>query len=144
MPKILVAVDGSEHALHALERVVERCRAGENVQIHLLNVQIPVDSGHARMFVSQDDVEGYHREEGMAALRSARDLLEREGLPYQHHVVVGHVAQTIAAFAAQQGFDEIVMGTHGRTGLAGLLLGSVAAEVKRVSKLPVTLVPRAA
>lgn len=138
--KIVVGLDGSEHALRAVDKVIERRAAGEDVEIYLLNVQIPVQSGHARMFVSHDDLQEYYRGEGLAALAAARQRLEERGIPHAHHVAVGHVAQTIAQFAVDHHCDEIVVGTHGHTALARLLLGSVAADLVRLSTVPVTLV----
>ena len=138
--KIVIGLDGSEHALRALDKVIERRAAGEDVEIHLLNVQIPVQSGHARMFVSHDDLQEYYRGEGLAALAAGRRRLEGRGIPHAHHVAVGHVAPTIAQFAVDHHCDEIVVGTHGHTALAHLLLGSVAADLVRESRVPVTLI----
>jgi nucleotide-binding universal stress UspA family protein len=71
-------------------------------------------------------------------LRAARERLER-ALPAEEHTRfgltvdarIGNVAETILATAREQKVDLIVMGTHGRHGLAHLLLGSVAEEVLR-------------
>jgi nucleotide-binding universal stress UspA family protein len=52
----------------------------------------------------------------------------------------GRAAQAILQAAADGGFDLIVMGTHGRTGLARLLMGSVAERVVRESRCPVLTV----
>ena len=57
------------------------------------------------------------------------------------HVVEGEPAKTIADMAARDGFDIIVMGTHGRSGLAHLAIGSVAERVVRYSPCPVLTVP---
>lgn len=53
------------------------------------------------------------------------------------HVLQGEPAPTIADFASREAFDLIVMGTHGRTGLAHLALGSVAEKVVRHASCPV-------
>ncbi|WP_017872594.1 universal stress protein [Candidatus Caldatribacterium saccharofermentans] len=55
-------------------------------------------------------------------------------------VVVGDPAEEIARFAEENGADLIVMGTHGRTGLAGILLGSVTVGVIRKTCIPVMVV----
>jgi len=144
MLKILVPVDGSAHADRAVAQVLELARSGAAVEIHLLNVQIPIDSGHARMFVSHDDLEAYHREEGLAALVNARRMLDEAGVPYTHHIAVGHGADTIVRYAREKGFDKIVMGTHGGGGLLDAVLGSVAGAVLKHSSVPVTLVKPAA
>jgi nucleotide-binding universal stress UspA family protein len=140
MLKILIPVDGSPNADQAVTQVLELARSGAAVEIHLLNVQIPIDSGHARMFVSQNAVESYHREEGLAALATARRMLDEAGVAYTHHIAIGHVADTIVRYAGEKGFDKVVMGTHGRGGLLDALLGSVARDVLKHSTVPVTLV----
>lgn len=140
MPKILVAVDGSPHSRRAVEKVLKLHAAQGQGEIHLLNVQIPIESGHARLFVSHDDLQDYYREEGLAALAQARAILDAAGVPYTHHVAVGRVAQTIAAYAKDKGFDQVVLGSHGRRALTHLLLGSVATDVLRLAEVPVTLV----
>jgi universal stress protein A len=55
-------------------------------------------------------------------------------------IASGHVAETIASIAAERGADFIVMGTHGRTGLAHVLVGSVAEQVIRIAGCPVLTV----
>lgn len=140
MLKILVPVDGSSQAQRAVNEVLILAKNGTELEIHLLNVQIPIDSGHARMFVDQDEVNAYHREEGLAALADARTLLDATGVPYSHHIIVGHVAESIVRYAKEQNIDKIVMGTHGRTGLLNTLLGSVAHDVLKHSIVPVSLV----
>lgn len=56
---------------------------------------------------------------------------------YEHHLLTGDPAEAIVRFAADQGADLIVMGTHGRTGLRRLLMGSVAEAVVRRAPCPV-------
>lgn len=143
MLKILVPLDGSDNADRAIAQILKLRAGGAELDIHLLNVQLPVD-GHARSFVAADDLTSYHREEGLAALAHARQQLDAAGVPYRHHVVVGHVADTIVRYAREQGCDKIVMGTHGRSGLLQLLMGSVASEVLLRSPVPVTLIRPAA
>ena len=58
---------------------------------------------------------------------------------------VGTPAETIVEFAERHHCDLIVMGTHGRTGLGHLLMGSTAEKVIRTARCPVMVVsPRAA
>lgn len=135
MSKILVPVDGSHHALRAVAQALERADA----EVHLISVQVPLD-GNVRSFVDNGSVQSFHREEGLKALAQARELLAAAGRPDHHHVVVGHPAETICRFATEGHYDEIVMGTHGRTGLMQLVMGSVARDVSEHSPLQVTLV----
>ena len=140
MQKILVPIDGSENAKRAVSTLIKQHQAGVQMDIHLLNVQIPVESGHARMFISKSDLEAYYRDEGRQALEDTAAVLKQAGVPFTEHLAIGHIAETVANFAQQHQFDQIVMGTHGRTGLTSLLLGSVASDVLRSSKVPVTLI----
>ncbi len=137
MTKILLPNDGSEASMRALEQVLQRGIAG--LELHLLNIQLPVD-GNVRSFVNAEELNAYHLDEGLAELAAARARLDAAGLVYQQHVLVGHPADMIRRFADENGFDEIVMGTHGRTGLLQLLMGSVATEVSQKAKTKVTLV----
>ncbi|RPH40664.1 MAG: universal stress protein [Desulfobulbaceae bacterium] len=140
MLKILIPVDGSSYSERAVKQVLELADSGAKLAITLLNVQIPIASGHVRMFISQDEVNSYHQDEGLAALASSRALLEAAGVPYNYHIAVGRVAETIVRFAREGNIDKIVMGTHGRGGLLELLLGSVAHEVLKIATVPVLLV----
>jgi len=140
MLKLLVAIDGSAASERVAGYLVNLHRAGVDAEFHLLNVQIAAVSGHGRSFVNQSDLDAYYREEGNAALAAARVMLDAAGIAHRDHLAVGHVATTLCEFVNSHGLDGIVMGTHGRSGLGGLLMGSVATEVVREARVPVTLV----
>jgi nucleotide-binding universal stress UspA family protein len=138
--RILVAVDGSAWSLRAVEHVLRLRAAHCELELHLLNVQIPLESGHVRMFIAHDAIEEYYRDEGLAALKDASAALAAAGEPCTTHIAVGHVSETIVRYAAEMQFDLIVMGTHGRTGLRHVAMGSVAAGVIKHATVPVTVV----
>ena len=140
MLKVLLSVDGSANSNRALDHVIALSAAGAQLEVHLLNVQIPIASGHVTLFVSQSQINQYLRDEGLKALQSARDRLDRSGVPYSYHIGVGHVAETIAEYAKERQCDNVVIGTRGLSGWSNLLLGSVAAKVLKLSAAPVTLV----
>ena len=58
-------------------------------------------------------------------------------VPYVHRLITGDPANAIARLVENDKIDMIVMGTHGRTGLSRLLMGSVAEAVVRRAKCPV-------
>jgi nucleotide-binding universal stress UspA family protein len=64
----------------------------------------------------------------------------RSRLKIASDVVHGPIGATIEAYAGDNHFDVIVMGTHGRRGLAHLLMGSVAESVIRTAPCPVLTV----
>jgi nucleotide-binding universal stress UspA family protein len=63
-----------------------------------------------------------------------------ERMAVEHYLMVGDPATEILDLAEEKGCDLIVMGTHGRTGLARLLMGSVAEQVVRRAACPVVTV----
>jgi nucleotide-binding universal stress UspA family protein len=75
-----------------------------------------------------------------AALRSVVGELGA-GLTIDTHVSSGVPARQIVTYARRAGIDLIVMGRHGRTGVSGLLLGSVAEAVARRAPCWVLIVP---
>lgn len=142
MKKLLVAVDGSPCSDRAIRYLIDK-RLPESgptpPQLILVNVQRPV-SGDVSTFVAHEQIADYHREEGLKALDSARRALEAGGVAHTLHVAVGVPGEVIARLAEEMGCDEIVMGTHGRTGLTHLLLGSVSSDVVGRTALPVLLI----
>lgn len=73
--------------------------------------------------------------------KQLRDLVEKHGNPdLSAQVLVGPTAKTIVEAAGDRPTDLIVMGTHGRHGMAHLLLGSVAERVVRTAQCPVLTV----
>jgi universal stress protein A len=60
-----------------------------------------------------------------------------DGVPVQHQLITGDPASSIVRCAQEEGVELIVMGTHGRTGLMRLLMGSVAEVVVRRAPCPV-------
>ena len=64
-----------------------------------------------------------------------------EGVPVTQRLLAGNPAATILAELSAGHHDLLVIGTHGRTGLRHLLLGSVAEKLVRLSPVPVLTVP---
>jgi nucleotide-binding universal stress UspA family protein len=83
-------------------------------------------------------------EQFLAAAREAMDLaiagLARPELTLHPEVAEGVPAEEIVRVARERGVDLIVMGTHGRTGLAHVLVGSVCEKVVRRAPCPVLTV----
>jgi universal stress protein A len=63
------------------------------------------------------------------------------GVKFTHRLASGDPAATLLNELKSGAFDLIVLGTHGRTGLVHLLLGSVAEKLVRLSPVPVLTVP---
>jgi nucleotide-binding universal stress UspA family protein len=76
-------------------------------------------------------------------LRNLSDDLRARNLVVKTHLVWGNPAREILAKARREKADLIVMGTHGRTGLPHIVMGSVAEKAVRLSRIPVLTVPLA-
>jgi nucleotide-binding universal stress UspA family protein len=72
----------------------------------------------------------------MSAVKIAADA----DMPAEKHISIGRPGELAAEFATRVGAVMIVMGTRGHTGLAGVLMGSVAREVIARADMPVCLV----
>jgi nucleotide-binding universal stress UspA family protein len=135
---ILVPVDGSPNSDRAVRFALEMLKGGGG-KLHLLNVQAPVGGG-VSTFVRKADIDSYHREEGEKALASALKIAADADIPCERHISVGRPGELAAEFAERVEAAMIVMGTRGHTGIAGVLLGSVAQDVIARSPIPVCLV----
>jgi nucleotide-binding universal stress UspA family protein len=141
--RILVPTDFSEPSEAAL--VYARTLARQfGATFHLLHVlEAPVVTGPFSRQVYIPETPGtvnYLVRD--AKLRLARRLLPSDKARYKatKELIVGLAAKTIVQYAAEQKFDLIVMGTHGRTGLGHLIMGSVAEHVVRAAPCPVMTV----
>ena len=140
MLKLLVPVDGSENSARLAEYLVKWLqRLAEPAEVHLINVQ-PALHGEIGIFLSKEQIRNYHHDEGIQALKAARDRLDQAKVPYTFHISVGDPAEVIVQFASEQRCDQIVMGTRGMGKFASLLLGSVASKVIRLAEIPVMLI----
>jgi nucleotide-binding universal stress UspA family protein len=138
--KILLPVDGSAHSERAVQHVVTMLEGCGKHEIHLINVQPPIDAPEVRSHMTAAEIEAMQETRGGDALAPARAVLDRAGLGYTPAVLLGPVAATIAQYADDKGCEKIVMGTRGLGAIGGVLLGSITTEVLRLTQLPVTLV----
>jgi nucleotide-binding universal stress UspA family protein len=141
--KILLAVDGSESATRATQKVIEA--AGwfkEPLEVELVTVHLPLPQvgGFAGAVVSHDMVEKYYSEEGGRALAPARKLLDGAGIRHVPHILVGEIAQSVVDHAQKTDCKLLFMGTRGMSALSNLMVGSVATKVLHLSTVPVVLV----
>lgn len=135
---LLVPHDFSDDAEAALDAAVELARR-LGARLHLLHVyQQPVDVLSPYGIAIPPNVGPELR---AAAQTRLEKLAERiPDLQVQVHVAEGPPALAIAETAEALAVDLVVMGTHGRTGLRHLLLGSVAERTMRTAPCPVLTV----
>lgn len=82
----------------------------------------------------------YDDAEDEAKQRLEEICVSLEDIPHRSYVRHGQVWNTLAPILAENKVDLIVLGTHGRTGLGKLLLGSVAEDILRQAACPVLTV----
>lgn len=138
--KILIAVDGSELAMRAVDFAIKLVAESKQApQLLLLNVQWNVATGNVKLFINQETINDYYREQGMTALQKARAVLEEAKLAYQYHISIGRPAEAIVQYAQEQGVDQIIIGANGQESFTNMLLGSVTSKVAQLARVPVTI-----
>lgn len=141
MLKLLIAVDGSDHAQRAIEAAWRLAKQVTATQVVLLNVRDAPDYFGDMPPFYFEAMEQSRRERQSALLRVALARARSLGLVNASALpAVGDAAQEIVRAAVEEGADQIVMGTRGMNALGTLLLGSVAQRVVDQSALPVLLV----
>ena len=138
LAKILLPTDLSEYARYAQPYAIELTSAYGAV-LHLIHVvdthwMGPVASAE---FPGQiEDSLRHSREEGEKALQVLQEEISGD-LDLRAEVLLGAPHVEIVRYARKEEMDLIVLATHGRTGLAHALIGSVAEKVVQMAPCPV-------
>jgi nucleotide-binding universal stress UspA family protein len=139
--KILVPTDFSRHSTEAVQTAADLSRRYE-ASVTLVYVFEPVTyalpEGHVVLSPPQLEELYAGFEERLA--EAAAEQKAAGALNVGTKLLTGPVAPEIVDFAQREQFDLIVMGTHGRTGLRHLVLGSVAEKVVRTAPCAVLTV----
>lgn len=138
--KILVAVDGSDISTRAVKFAINLGKhLAKPPAITVAAVDPPLFPGADRK-LGAAAVRRYHEANFEHLLQPARKLLSKAGLPFEEKALVGEIAPTLVALAKQGRYRLLVMGSHGRGAVKGLVLGSVSAKVLAHSTVAVTIV----
>lgn len=139
--KILFAADGSPCSLEAAKHVIQQFNAfKETPELTVVHVEPAVLPPNVTRHVAKAVVDEWYVEQGDNALRDVVKMFDAAGIPYTRKQLVGDVAATIISTAHEVGADLIVMGSHGRSAAAGVLLGSVTTKILSGSKIPVLVI----
>ena len=143
MNKVLVAFDSSKNSNNAIQYVIELSKETKSpLTIHVVNVQQePVLFGED--YLSADMIDELTKtliSKSDDLLKIAGQQLDKAGVTFKLHSVIGNVAEEVKNTAQKFGCDTIVMGTRGLGRLSGLLLGSVATQVIHEATVPVILI----
>ena len=114
MRRILVAIDGSETALRALDFAVRQARCAPTAELHVLNVQ-PTLSNYtaAEIYVTAERIHQVAAERAHAILEAAAERLKTAGSSFKLEQTEGDPAETIANRAMELDCESITMGTEG-------------------------------
>jgi universal stress protein A len=131
--KILCPIDFDENSSNALERAIEIARHF-NAAVFLIHA-VPLVAQFGEVSLPVD----LYQDQQRAALAKLNEIAGRKlsGIEHKTAVYAGDVAGSILQAVEQFQPDLLVLATHGRTGLAHLVLGSVAEAVVRRASCPV-------
>jgi nucleotide-binding universal stress UspA family protein len=139
---VLVPYDESEGSDHALEHALDQYPEATVTLLHVVDL---VDAGYASPV--DGTVPGFWEEwfenEKAASerlLEEGRERASEAGVDVQTETVVGRPTRAINEYVEEHDVDHVVMGSHGRSGVTRVLLGSVAEGVVRRAPVPVTVV----
>jgi nucleotide-binding universal stress UspA family protein len=151
--KILIGIDDSKYAEHAAEYAFDIAHKF-NAAVGLVNIVEPVPmpqytSGTDSMGLPMQGTGTGIEEMQLLAIQNSQSesIVERftkrfgENMEISHFTNYGSTADGIINCSKEFGADLIVIGTHHRSGLDRLLMGSVAEHVVRHSDVPVLVVP---
>jgi universal stress protein A len=141
--QILIPVDYSEPSRRALKLALTLGDEAKLVVVHawdrpaIVSDEMVVHKDGARRSLSELIRENAEQE--MSEFLAG--VPEAAGKALEHRLLNGDPVSVILEEAAKPGYDVLVVGTHGRTGMTKLLLGSVTEKLIRLSPIPVLTVP---
>jgi nucleotide-binding universal stress UspA family protein len=139
--KYLIPIDASPASLAPIEHLERAARRGAAIEAVILNVQ-PRFHRHISQFTRKSDRNAFRAERSLAATAQAIELLSRTGIAFRVIAETGVIAERIAAVAASERADEILIGTGRRPAWLRWLSPSVAQDVLARTDIPVTVFAR--
>ena len=137
--KILLAIDGSDHSLRAVDFVANAgwLQAGSELLVFTV---VPALPRQVENMADPELVRRNYLTEAEEILAPVRHRLSRIGMPVRYDWAAGPAAEGIVHVTEQGRVDLIVMGSHGQGALSNLVMGSVATRVLASCNVPVLLV----
>ncbi len=135
--KVLVATDGSEHSMKAVQRALELAEK-QGAQVTLMSVAYFGTDYLAEM---PPNIREKLEDEARAALKKGKALFDAKNLPVETVLMTGLVPANLIIQKAEDGkFDRIVIGSTGQNALERIIMGSTAAKVVAHAPCEVTVV----
>lgn len=138
--RVLVPTDGSEIAENALEHAssIAQKYDAQLHSIYVVDTGVDTEKEKVSELMNRLQESGELESTGKKALKNAEQIT---GVKIQKEILTGKPHKEIKKYVQDNQIDLVVMGTHGRSGLDRMLLGSVTEKVLRSLKVPVMTVP---
>ncbi|WP_310384435.1 universal stress protein [Roseateles sp.] len=138
--KILVAVDGSSYTKRMLAYLAAHDEwLGGSHQYTVLHA-VPAVPPRAAAVLEKDLLKSYYADEGEKVLKTVRSFFGKQGIQAEYINKVGSAAEVIGATADKGKFDLLILGSHGHSAIANLIMGSVTTKVMASCNTPVLLI----
>ena len=138
--KVLVAVDGSPFTKRMLAYLAaHEMWLADKHEYTVLHVVASVP-GRAAHMVDATTLRGYYDDEAEKVFKPLRGFFKRQAVEPTYVAKVGHAAETIARTADKGKYDLVVLGSHGHSTLANLVMGGTATKVVAQCSVPVLLI----
>lgn len=138
--KILLPVDGSPQALHAVSHALALVAAGLRAQFVLVNVQEPPTLYDLVVVHDSERIDAVRSAVGAEMLQPAEALLSAAGVDWESEVVGGQAGPMLLEMIERCGCDAVVLGSQGAGSLRSAIVGSVSQALLQHSPVPVTVV----
>lgn len=139
MKRILVGLDGSESSLRAMALASEVARRFE-AKLTLVTVVPPLLLPNDAYAVGVSDIEQEHRRHAERIIHGSAAKLSDGGKGADQAIVFGAPAESLAELALSDDVEMVVVGSHGRSMVARMLLGSVSHRLLHICEKPVLVV----
>lgn len=138
--KILIAADGSPYTKRMLAYLAAHDEwLGNQHDYTVVNVVPPVPA-RAASVLDREALKAYYGDTSEAVFKPIRSFFKKQGIEAEYVGKVGHAAEVIAKLATAQGYDLLVMGSHGHGAFVSAALGSVSSRLLSRTKVPVLLI----
>ncbi|SDX91161.1 universal stress protein [Halopenitus persicus] len=138
---ILVPLDGSAASWNALEFAIDHHPEATITAVHVVSVVSETEATPVGMApVHVEEVYEAAEEHAASLLSDAEELAAERGTDVETEHVRGRPTDAILDYVEAEDVDQIIMGSHGHSGLKRVVIGSVAERVTRHAPVPVTIV----
>lgn len=141
MKKILIAVDGSEFSMEAVKLVKELSPSNSGNEIYILNVQnytFPSEPYHS--FGTEEGVKDLLVDRGKKVIQEIKKTFADD--IYKTEILIGDTVSEILNYANKIEADLIVAGSHGKSGLTSLIMGSTTTKLLSLSPIPILVLKK--